>query len=516
MKKIVLFLYLFAGLLAQAGNNGPYPSGGGTVGGITNGQATIYASTVNTLNPGIKLLPPNWFGFGDSITCQLRTNGWFSQGGYTNQYSATVYTNGFLHYNVGAYPSNNVSYFDVLTNILWIKHSITLNVDLAGCVPGLTGSSLWGTYNGSNYVALPSLYATKNIDQINGFTYNAAGYFTNANGFHGDPVPLTYWPDPADVWVNIQGTTYSNLNNTPISITVTGAAYNQMVFFGTPNAISTGKGTLPYRAGQASQSKYAPPYTSACNAFNLVGNIPVGIWALSNAPTITGIPAGAFVQAGANDLGLTTNALAYTTNQCNFADYLHGLGFYPVILISTVNSPGANSYEAGVTVTNYVNAERQLWPGHFDYFYDLQASNGISGMFTGANYVDGSVHFSPTYAGYVGTNMNLGLNWNSLSYAPLAAGAGGAFDGSSVTNLGGLFAHIPAAITVGASPFNFTNNSVYTLECYFSGATAYSITKNGAAVYSSLAGDNYFLLAPTNRCAITYTVAPTMLTNALY
>lgn len=73
--------------------------------------------------------------------------------------------------------------------------------------------------------------------------------------------------------------------------------------------------------------------------------------------------------------------------------------------------------------------------------------------------------------------------------------------------------HIPVAVSVGASPFSFTNNTTSALECYFSGATAFSVSKNGTGVYGSLAGDSYFVLQPTNNCTITYTVAPTFNTN---
>lgn len=74
--------------------------------------------------------------------------------------------------------------------------------------------------------------------------------------------------------------------------------------------------------------------------------------------------------------------------------------------------------------------------------------------------------------------------------------------------------HIPVAVTLGASPFLFVNNSASTLECYFSGSVAYSISKNGAAVYGSLVGNQYLTVQPTNAITLTYTVAPTLFTNA--
>lgn len=72
---------------------------------------------------------------------------------------------------------------------------------------------------------------------------------------------------------------------------------------------------------------------------------------------------------------------------------------------------------------------------------------------------------------------------------------------------------IPTAVTVGGSPFTFSNAVGVAVECYFSGGTAYSITKNGASVYGSLAGNDYFVLQPTNVCVITYSIAPTFYTN---
>lgn len=74
--------------------------------------------------------------------------------------------------------------------------------------------------------------------------------------------------------------------------------------------------------------------------------------------------------------------------------------------------------------------------------------------------------------------------------------------------------HIPTQVTLGASPFLFSNATSNSLECYFSGSVAYSVSKNGVGVFGSLAGDGYMMLQPTNSCTITYSVAPTFYTNA--
>lgn len=92
-------------------------------------------------------------------------------------------------------------------------------------------------------------------------------------------------------------------------------------------------------------------------------------------------------------------------------------------------------------------------------------------------------------------------------------------NGVGITNISGknisaIYSTTPVAVTVGASPFTFTNKTPVRINCYFSGTVAYSISLNGAAVYGSLAGDAYFILPPTNSCVITYSVAPTLFTNA--
>lgn len=83
---------------------------------------------------------------------------------------------------------------------------------------------------------------------------------------------------------------------------------------------------------------------------------------------------------------------------------------------------------------------------------------------------------------------------------------------NSVATSGGK----PNAVTVGASPFVFVNTTGVNLECYFSStAVAYSISKNGAAVYPSLVGDDYLILQPTNSLTVTFSVTPpTLFTNA--
>ena len=85
--------------------------------------------------------------------------------------------------------------------------------------------------------------------------------------------------------------------------------------------------------------------------------------------------------------------------------------------------------------------------------------------------------------------------------------------GASVTTTGST--HTPAAVTVGASPFSFNNNTGVNLECYVSDSAAYSLTKNGVAIYGSLASDSYVMLQTNCTLVITYaSTTPAIYTNS--
>lgn len=113
--------------------------------------------------------------------------------------------------------------------------------------------------------------------------------------------------------------------------------------------------------------------------------------------------------------------------------------------------------------------------------------------------------------------FRLRANGNINILSNLSVGLVISGDGGGLTNL--PLAAIktgnatPVAVTVGASPFTFVNATPHSLECYFSGATAFAVSKQGVGVYGSLAGDAYFILPPTNECVVTYTVVPTFYTN---
>jgi hypothetical protein len=88
--------------------------------------------------------------------------------------------------------------------------------------------------------------------------------------------------------------------------------------------------------------------------------------------------------------------------------------------------------------------------------------------------------------------------------------------GIVVTNgIGTLSPHIAVQVTVGASPFTFSNSTPVNLKLHFVGqAAAYSYTLNGVAVFTgtnSVPDD----LATTNVTVITYSsTAPLLYTNS--
>lgn len=405
-----------------------------SAGGVTNnGSAYNLSGTFN--GTYLSGSPDRWLGFGDSLSQNLLSNGWLSQGGYSNQWSTGGSTNGYLYYNVGSYTANGPTYIDVFTNITASQLGVYSTVDTAGAVPGQRGSDIWGRYNGSNYISMTSLEANLNTDQTHGFTYSGAG--TSSQVVHGDPLPLTFWPDSTnDVYFTVQGTSYTNFNNTPISFTVTGSSYVSIVFNGTPSYTTTASISRPYKAGEGAVTKYAPPYTSACDGFNFSGgNIPAGLWADSNAPSITGKKTGAIMLWGNNDVvALTTNSTALWSNQCLFAQHLHSIGIYPVLLVQSYTSPQLNA-SRGITMTNLGNLQFSNWPAYFDGFYPWQVTNNALGKSQqSTNYIDGT-HPTTLYHGQNATNIVKALGYDKLPAKPLAAGMGGKFDGSAITNL---------------------------------------------------------------------------------
>jgi len=123
-----------------------------------------------------------------------------------------------------------------------------------------------------------------------------------------------------------------------------------------------------------------------------------------------------------------------------------------------------------------------------------------------------------------GIMPNMGMGSGNLVSAPVAGGR--EFDGTNnyytdnsavrkrVLVVKTSANNIPAPITVGASPFAYTNATGTPLHFWHYGTNNYSIALNGVTVqsFNGTNGAN-LILAPTNRVVITYTAAPILNTN---
>ena len=90
-------------------------------------------------------------------------------------------------------------------------------------------------------------------------------------------------------------------------------------------------------------------------------------------------------------------------------------------------------------------------------------------------------------------------------------------NGSGLTNLPIVTTYTaPVAVTVGASPFLFTNTTATDMRCFVSGGAAtVSVGLNATTVAGSLAALDYSLIiGPTEYVTLTYSVGtPTLYTN---
>jgi hypothetical protein len=103
------------------------------------------------------------------------------------------------------------------------------------------------------------------------------------------------------------------------------------------------------------------------------------------------------------------------------------------------------------------------------------------------------------------TSINNGqTNW----ITPIPIAVGGTL--TATNGFASYAPHTPVAVTVGASPFSYTNNTTTAQEVHVGGGTITTISKMGVTIPDNIVNT----LQPTNYIVITYTLAPTMTTNA--
>lgn len=105
------------------------------------------------------------------------------------------------------------------------------------------------------------------------------------------------------------------------------------------------------------------------------------------------------------------------------------------------------------------------------------------------------------------------ISHNSLG--GLQGGAANQFYHLSLAQLAfaiGAFATVPSGITVGASPFNYTNSSIFNISVIVLPGTVSKIefSRDNATFFDLGVTAGMFSLSPSDHLRVTYTVAPTM------
>jgi hypothetical protein len=376
---------------------------------------------------------------GDSKSCTLYTNGWYSYGGYTNSGIASTATNqldGTLQFNIGggSYLSNNISFWAVLTNRIGANLGYPVALDTAMCVPGTSlGNIIAGYPTTTNVRAIGS-----GFQQFYGkpITNSADGTVTNAFGFYAGLGPITLYSSNMVAYGSImardtnltgviyQGVTYTVTNGAPITITPTNTqatkGYTSVIIKGTPNYRFNLEDSYTLYPGAA--NNYFPPYSGSSVA-NSTNNPPPINWLFTNAPALTGVPTAFGFMCGGNDVSVVM-AQTYETNQTVIlmaATNIYNLavatfqlarsnGYYPNILAIYPTSYSFTALGSQYQVmTNYNNLLRQMPVSLVDVIVDLDAAAAAKGIYSGANpsgtnYLGGSttslgdgVHYSLAY-----------------------------------------------------------------------------------------------------------------------
>ncbi len=173
---------------------------------------------------------------------------------------------------------------------------------------------------------------------------------------------------------------------------------------------------------------------------------------------------------------------------------------------------GANNAPATLVVNEYLTFR--------ECTFDTGASSGAPLAGAGGGYID-------DYDTSASTNdfidkiifenckwVNCGLTYKAAAsrfgYVRYYGGAPGAISG---TLTGRSPNEAPLAITVGASPFTFTNTNTFRVIVYVAGGTVSSITYNGTAVSASTGAS--FELDYNDALVVTYSAAPSMYQKAI-
>ena len=425
--------------------------------------AIVTNTILNNTNPPFQNFHGAFFGLlgnypfrklvvaGDSRNCTLTNQGWFSYGGITNGSLASTSTNqldGTIFYNNAAgNPTNNISFWAVVTNLMSTRLGYDVALDTAMCVPGQTSGNIISAARG--VPAYPSWANGRSIGveqfQGNAITFAADGRATNNNGCYAGIGTMTLYSSNAVAYgstmyrdtnltaIIFQGVTYIVTNGYATTIYPTNSlankAYTPVIIVGTPGYTLHPLDRYDYFPGV--QNNYAPPYTgsSGSNGSNNVGS---SCWLITNSPSTTGIPTAAAYMCQNNDsYGLAmprtdeTNQvliLQAATNVYNhIVEYFQqatALRYYPRIVCVEPNAYNASALGSQYAVfTNVNNMIRSMPTTLVDVVVDLDAIGQTLGLYEignpfGTNWLGGSTtshgdgnHYSFNYTTVQGSQV---------------------------------------------------------------------------------------------------------------
>ena len=452
----------------EAGGNATSVSSNSLIGSFSNLCVQVHAD-------GKKVLAYTVYGFpasGGLSVDQAAYNGWLRAA--TNYWDWLIDLDDIIDINRdlcdGIHPSTNGTTYRVFTNIMQtilpgslVTQPVVVNEVLADTIYGTHIGTFTG--NGSGLTNIPGSSIVGNIP---GGAGGIVGIQTTAIMQNGAPIT------PAGF------TNYSGSGSLSSGGYLT--AYGDKVF-GDSNATNA--------------------VTFSAAGLQLTNAIGTNMLAGGNITASGTVTASNFVGNGGGLTNLSPNNLSNTSTGSNV---IAGVGLTNGYVYAINNgNPAFYLWDLSSIHRNWGLSESDVANGDFS----IKSSSTAGGSLNSTRLWIAGITSGSVTVGNVGIGTTTPTATLTVQGTEIVSG--------TITTSNGIAScapHTPVAVTVGASPFSYTNTTPVAQECYFSGGTAYSITKMGAAVYGSLIGNSYFVLQPTNYCVLTYTVAPTVFTNA--
>lgn len=463
----------------------------------------------------------------------------FFTASFPYSHTSSLYIDG-THPSIALGVTNATEFVNAFGTNTPLPTIINLNAaQLIGTLPAAQFPALTGDVTTSAGSAVTSLKATGTAGTYIKTTFDSAGRETSGTGLSTSDLPalptsvtngVAYtnlptaqtWPGTNNMTnaANTFGGTFTGTVNVTGGNPVTNNYVAPLVFFGGMS------NSLGYETNSTSVEIWGYP-TNANPSLLLLPPAMCGSCLLTNGSLYT-LQAGSgvwtAVGGGGGSLGPTNLALGVMqVNTANTPGGVTNPASSSSILINTNGSLAF--YNALLTFTNTTSGTTNI----------LFNGTGSSGTFTSVIYANGVLDVNSSLTtviasaqgvfiqvplgggNYISCNGNFVGILKTLTCSAAASFSGAVTMGSTLALTNGINSvgsHIPAAVTVGASPFSFTNQTPVALHMHILDAAAYSVTLNGVSIVSSFTGPYPDVLQPTNIWTITYlSTAPTLVTN---